>query len=85
MLKTGLPSSRKRRSDEDSHPAFFFSTMSRLTNPVDGAVLLFRGESAEVAENFARTDPYVLNGLIKEWRVREWTTVVGAEAATPLV
>lgn len=56
-----------------------------LTNPVDGAVLLFRGESAEVAENFARTDPYVLNGLIKEWRVREWTTVVGAEAATPLV
>ncbi len=56
-----------------------------LTNPVDGAVLLFRGESAEVAENFARTDPYVLNGLIKEWRVREWTTVVGAEAVTPLV
>ena len=56
-----------------------------LTNPVDGAVLLFRGESAEVAENFARTDPYVLNGLIEEWRVREWTTVVGAEAATPLV
>ncbi|MGI9044508.1 MAG: YciI-like protein [Gemmatimonadaceae bacterium] len=56
-----------------------------LTNPVDGAVLLFRGESAEVAENFASTDPYVLNGLIKEWRVREWTTVVGAEAATPLV
>lgn len=48
-----------------------------LANPVDGAVLLFRGESPEVAEKFARNDPYVINGLITEWHVREWSTVVG--------
>lgn len=56
-----------------------------LTNPVDGAVLLFRGSSPEVAERFAAADPYVKNGLVKSWRVREWTTVVGpaAELALP--
>ena len=54
-----------------------------LADPVDGAVLLFRGESAEVARKFAESDPYVQNGLVKSWRVREWTTVVGEGAATP--
>jgi uncharacterized protein YciI len=55
-----------------------------LANPVDGAVLLFRGDSAEVAETFARRDPYVTSGLVKRWHVREWSTVVGLEAASPL-
>lgn len=53
-------------------------------DPVDGAVLLFRGETAEIARRFAASDPYVLNGLITRWRVREWTTVVGQDAATPV-
>lgn len=52
--------------------------------PVDGAVLLFRGESPAVAEGFARADPYVVNGLVTRWRVREWTTVVGRDAAMPV-
>jgi uncharacterized protein YciI len=55
-----------------------------LADPVDGAVLLFKGDSPEVAEAFARTDPYVTNGLVARWRVREWTTVVGELAANPL-
>ncbi len=55
-----------------------------LSDPVDGAVLLFRGDSPEVAEAFARTDPYVTNGLVARWRVREWATVVGEEAAHPI-
>jgi len=48
-----------------------------LADPVDGAVLVFRGESPAVAENFAQADPYVTNGLIKAWRVRKWMTVIG--------
>ena len=52
-----------------------------LANPVDGAVLLFRGSSPSVAEAFAAADPYVRSGLVKSWRVREWATVVGADAA----
>ena len=52
--------------------------------PADAALLLFRGETAAVAEAFARADPYVLNGLVVSWAVRPWTTVVGMEAATPV-
>lgn len=55
-----------------------------LANPVDGAILLFLGETPEVAERFAAADPYVQNGLVRSWRVREWTTVVGAAAASPI-
>ena len=55
-----------------------------LANPVDGAVLLFQGDSPEVAENFACTDPYVINGLVKRWYVREWTTVAGEAATNPI-
>lgn len=51
-----------------------------LADPVDGAVLLFKGESPAAAEEFARTDPYVLNGLVTNWRVRAWTTMVGEGA-----
>ncbi len=47
--------------------------------PVDMAVLLFRAPSKDVVERFAVHDPYVQNGLVKSWRVREWTTVVGRE------
>jgi len=54
-----------------------------LSNPVDGAVLLFKGDSPEVAEKFARADPYVTSGIVKRWRVREWTTLVGEIAANP--
>jgi uncharacterized protein YciI len=54
-----------------------------LANPVDGAVLLFKGDSAEVAEKFAKADPYVTNGIVKRWYVREWTTVIGEIAANP--
>lgn len=52
-----------------------------LANPVDGAVLVFQGDSPKVAVDFAAADPYVLNGLVTRWRVREWTTVVGDNAA----
>ncbi len=55
-----------------------------LAHPADGAVLLFQGESPEVAKNFAKTDPYVTSGLVKRWHVREWATVVGKDAATPV-
>jgi uncharacterized protein YciI/heme-degrading monooxygenase HmoA len=55
-----------------------------LQDPVDGAVLLFKGESPEVAEKFARADPYVTSGLVKRWHVREWKTVAGEDSAEPV-
>jgi uncharacterized protein YciI len=55
-----------------------------LADPIDQGVLLFQGESPDVARRFAESDPYVKNGLVARWRVRPWTTVVGAQAATPV-
>ncbi|KRA79390.1 YciI-like protein [Altererythrobacter sp. Root672] len=53
-------------------------------DPPEEAMLLFAGEDASTAEAFARADPYVINGIVSEWRVREWTTVVGAGAMSPV-
>ena len=55
-----------------------------LNDPLDSALLLFAGESPEVAERFARADPYVTGGLVTRWRVREWSTVAGGDAASPV-
>ena len=55
-----------------------------LADPVDGAVLLFQGDSPDVAARFAEADPYVLNGLVTRWQVRPWLTVVGDQASSPV-
>ncbi len=82
----------KRMPFRHLHLAYANETVARgelvlggaLANPLDGAVLLFKGESAAVAEDFVKADPYVLNGLITRWHVREWTTVVGEGAAVQI-
>jgi len=67
-----------------SHARGELQLAGALADPVDGAVLLFRGEASNVAESFARVDPYVVNGLVRSWHVREWSTVAGEGAATPV-
>jgi uncharacterized protein YciI len=54
-----------------------------LGDPPDGALLVFRADSAAAVEDFARADPYVTEGLVTAWRVRPWNIVIGLEAATP--
>jgi len=50
-----------------------------LSEPVDRSLLVFEGPDASVAENFARNDPYVIEGLVRSWRVRPWRVVIGAD------
>lgn len=45
--------------------------------PADGALLVFRAESAAVVEQFVAADPYVQNGLVTQWEIRPWTVVIG--------
>jgi uncharacterized protein YciI len=61
-----------------------FKLGGALADPVDGAVLLFETASKAVVEKFAENDPYVTGGLVTKWIVREWTTVLGEDAAHPL-
>jgi uncharacterized protein len=48
-----------------------------LADPVDSAILIFKGENASAAEDFAKNDPYVINNMIIEWSVRPWNVVIG--------
>ena len=49
-----------------------------LGDPPNGAMLVFRADSPAPAEEFARRDPYVTNGVVTAWQVRPWTVVVGS-------
>jgi uncharacterized protein YciI len=48
-----------------------------FADPPDKALLIFDAGDRSVAENFAKHDPYVMNGLVKRWEVRAWSVVVG--------
>jgi uncharacterized protein YciI len=81
----------RRTAFRDEHLAAAWQAHARgelvlggaFADPIDGALLVFKGDSPAVAERFAAADPYVRNGLVTQWRVREWTTVVGDDAAVP--
>lgn len=51
-------------------------------DPVESALLLFA--DADAAHAFAHADPYVREGLVRQWRVLPWATVVGRDAAAPI-
>lgn len=67
------------RLARDAHARGELMLAGALPDPPAGALLIFQGESPAVAEAFARQDPYVKNGLITNWRVRNWAVVVGNE------
>jgi len=50
-----------------------------LGDPPNGALLVFRSDTPEAAERFARADPYVMQGLATRWHVRPWNVVVGGD------
>lgn len=55
-----------------------------LAEPADHAVLVFDCETAEPVQLFAARDPYVTNGLVRAFHVRQWNTVVGDLAGNPV-
>jgi uncharacterized protein YciI len=50
-----------------------------LADPADGAVLVFNVEDKKIIEQFAENDPYVLNGVVTKWYIRQWTVVLGRD------
>jgi uncharacterized protein YciI len=53
-----------------------------LADPADRALLVFRTANRTVVEEFVRSDPYVVHGLVSKWEIRPWTVVIGDETAT---
>ena len=92
FYEAGPDYAERRKPFRDAHLAHARAAVRKgqlvlggaFANPVDGAVLLFRDDSPAAAEQFAQSDPYVLNGVVRRWYVREWTTVVGEAAETQL-
>lgn len=46
-------------------------------DPPDGAALVFRADDDSVVRDFVAHDPYVREGLVKSWTIRQWTVVIG--------
>ena len=93
LLYTYIPDILERRPQfRGAHVKYARESVARgelvlggaFADPVDGAVLFFSAPSKGVVEAFAKSDPYVTGGLVTEWKVREWTTVIGKDAAHPL-
>jgi len=93
LFYEGTPDYLKRRPEyRAEHLTYAWDAADRgellaggaYADPIDGSLLMFVGDDKSVAEEFARNDPYVTNGLIAKWHVREWATVVGEFAANPL-
>jgi uncharacterized protein YciI len=53
-----------------------------LGDPADRALLVFRTQDRSIAEDFARNDPYVINGLVTRWEVQPWAVVIGNDSTT---
>ena len=61
----------------DSHARGELLMGGAFAEPADKALLILRAEDRSVPEAFVREDPYVLNGLVKSWKVRPWTVAIG--------
>ena len=50
-----------------------------LGSPPDRALLIFQAADRSVVDDFARTDPYVMNGLVTHWEAQPWAVVISDE------
>jgi uncharacterized protein YciI len=62
----------------DAHDRGEIVMAGALADPPE-ALIIFRGADQSTAENFAKNDPYVKGGVVKQWTVRQWTVVVGQD------
>ncbi len=49
-----------------------------LEDPTDEAMLIFKAHDLSIVEDFAKSDPYVVNGVVKHWQISPWKVVMGS-------
>ena len=64
---------------QDAHDRGELLMAGVLAEPADRAVLVFRVDGRSAVEEFARSDPYVANGLVTRWQVRSWMQVIATK------
>ena len=82
----------RRAEFRDAHLALAWEAEERgelvlagaCAEPADMSLLVWKAESPDVIEAFARADPYVIHGLVTGYRIRQWNTVVGKDALNPV-
>ena len=52
--------------------------------PSDMSLLIWKADSPDVIDQFAKADPYVIHGLVTGYRIKQWNTVVGDAALNPI-
>ena len=62
---------------KDAHQRGEIVMAGALGDPLEQALIIFRVADIATVEKFARTDPYVLNGVTTKWTVKPWNVVVG--------
>lgn len=71
------------RAAADRGDLFLAGACTDAAGPPIG-VLVFRAADSRLVEEFAKADPYVVHGVATGFTVREWTTVLGRDALTPV-
>lgn len=46
-------------------------------DPVSGGLFIFKDTSEEEIEQYAKSDPYQLNGLITGWKIMPYAVAIG--------
>jgi uncharacterized protein YciI len=68
-----LPAHKARL--DDFHARGLVLMYGTFANPQEeGSMAVFT--TREAAEEFAKEDPFVVNGVVREWYIREWNEVL---------
>lgn len=76
-----LEEREKYRKEHLNHATEYFNEgyliLGGAIDSANEAILVFKADSDKIVKAFAENDPYVKNGLIKNWSVKKWNVVIG--------
>lgn len=69
-----FPAHKERLDDFHARGALLM--VGTFADPQEGSLSIFSSRAA--AEQFVEGDPFILNGVIRSWQIREWDEVLSA-------
>ena len=65
------------RLAQEAHARGELMLAGAFMEPSDRALLVWATEDEDVVRRFVDADPYVRNGLVASWSIRQWNVVIG--------